>query len=99
MNYDVSNYTDVHPIFGTLGDIDKLLEMAHNRDIKVILDFVPNHTSNQHPWFTESRSSRDNPKHDWYIWRDPAPNGEPPNNWLGRFDGKSGWTWEAQRGQ
>ncbi len=97
--YDVSNYTDVHPIFGTLVDIDALLEMAHNRDIKVILDFVPNHTSNQHPWFMESRSSRDNPKHDWYIWRDPAPDGEPPNNWLGRFDGKSGWTWEAQRGQ
>ena len=71
--YDVADYCDVHPIFGTLADFDRLLAEAHARGLKLILDFVPNHTSDQHPWFLESRSSRDNPKRDWYIWRDPAP--------------------------
>jgi alpha-glucosidase len=78
--YDISNYTDVHPLFGRLSDLDTLLEQAHQRDLKVILDFVPNHTSDEHPWFQESRSNRTNEKRDWYIWRDPAPDGGPPNN-------------------
>ncbi|GLS04619.1 alpha-amylase [Chitiniphilus shinanonensis] len=96
--YDVSNYTDIHPLFGTLDDFDALLAEAHARGMRLILDFVPNHTSDQHPWFAESRASRDNPKHDWYIWRDPAPDGGPPNNWLSSFGG-SGWQYDAARGQ
>ena len=86
--YDVSDYCDIDPLFGTLADFDRLLAAAHARGLKVILDFVPNHTSDQHPWFLESRSSRDNPKRDWYIWRDPAPDGGPPNNWLSIFGGR-----------
>ncbi len=96
--YDVSNYTDIHPIFGTLEDFDLLLREAHSRGLKVILDFVPNHTSDQHPWFLESRSSRDNPKRDWYIWHDPGPDGGPPNNWLSNFGGP-GWTLDEHTGQ
>jgi alpha-glucosidase len=92
--YDISDYCNIDPVFGTLGDMDRLISEAHRRNIKVILDYVPGHTSNQHPWFRESRSSRDNPKRDWYIWRDPAPNGAPPNNWLSHFDGKSAWAWD-----
>lgn len=92
--YDVSNYRDVHPMFGTLDDLDALIEAAHQRDLKILLDFVPSHTSDQHPWFIEARSSRDNPKRDWYIWKDPGPNGEPPTNWLSRFDGESAWEWD-----
>jgi alpha-glucosidase len=92
--YDISNYTDVHPLFGSLSDFDKLIAEAHRRDMKVILDFVPNHTSDQHPWFAESRKSKDSPKRDWYIWRDPAPGGGPPNNWLSNFGG-SAWTFDA----
>ncbi len=91
--YDVSNYTDIDPMFGQLADMDALLEAAHARGLRVMLDLVPNHSSDQHPWFIESRSSRDNPKHDWYIWRDS------PNNWLCRFDGKSAWQWDETRGQ
>ena len=79
--YDVSDYRDVDPIFGDLADLKALIAEAHERGMKVILDYVPNHTSDQHPWFQESRSSRDDPKRDWYIWRDPAPDGGPPNNW------------------
>jgi alpha-glucosidase len=75
--YDVSDYCDVDPLFGTLADFDELVREAHARDLKVILDYVPNHTSNEHPWFLESRSARDNPKRDWYLWRDPAPDGGP----------------------
>jgi alpha-glucosidase len=96
--YDVADYVDVHPMFGTLEDFDRLLAAAHARDLKVILDFVPNHTSDQHPWFVESRSSRDNPKRDWYIWRDPAPGGGPPTNWLSCFGG-SGWELDETTGQ
>ena len=88
--YDVSDYTGIHPLFGTLEDFDLLIREAHAHKIKLVLDFVPNHTSDQHPWFIESRSSRDNPKRDWYIWRDPAPSGGPPNNWLSNFGG-SAW--------
>jgi alpha-glucosidase len=97
--YDVSDYTDIHPLFGTLDDMDALIEAAHGRGLKIILDFVPNHTSDQHPWFQESKASRENPKRDWYIWRDPAPDGGPPNNWLSRFDGESAWEWDEMSGQ
>jgi len=96
--YDVSNYTDIYPPFGNLDDFDHLLEEAHKRDIRVILDLVPNHTSNHHPWFLDSRSSRDNPKRDWYIWRDPQPDGSPPNNWLSYFGGAA-WTLDEKTGQ
>jgi alpha-glucosidase len=96
--YDVADYTGIHPLFGTLDDFDRLLGEAHRRGLRVILDFVPNHSSDQHPWFRESRSSRDNPKRDWYIWRDPAPDGGPPNNWLSCFGG-SGWELDAATGQ
>lgn len=96
--YDVSDYCDVHPIFGTLADFDRLLAALHERGKKLILDLVPNHTSDEHSWFVESRSSRDNPKRDWYIWRDPAPDGGPPNNWLSFFGGPA-WTYDEQTGQ
>jgi alpha-glucosidase len=96
--YDISDYCGVGAIFGTLADFDRLLAEAHARGLKVILDFVPNHTSEQHPWFLESRSSRSNPKREWYIWRDPAPDGGPPNNWLANFGG-SGWEFDAGTGQ
>jgi alpha-glucosidase len=96
--YDVSDYTGIHPLFGTLADFDRLLEEAHARELKVILDFVPNHSSDQHAWFRESRSSRDNPKRDWYIWRDAAPGGGPPNNWLSCFGG-SAWELDPHTGQ
>ncbi len=96
--YDVSDYTDIHPIFGTLGQFDRLVAEAKNRGLKVILDFVPNHTSDQHPWFRESRASRTNPKRDWYIWRDPARGGGPPNNWLSNFGG-SAWELDPATGQ
>jgi len=96
--YDVTDYCDVDPIFGSIADVDRLLHDAHARGLKVILDFVPNHTSDQHPWFLESRASRTNPKRDWYIWRDPAPDGGPPNNWLANFGG-SGWEFDAATGQ
>ena len=83
--YDVCDYTDVDPLFGTLADFDDLLAGAHRRGMKVIIDWVPNHTSDQHPWFIESASSRDSAKRDWYVWRDPAPDGGPPNNWRSAF--------------
>ncbi|MEQ8462702.1 alpha-glucosidase [Coleofasciculus sp. E1-EBD-02] len=96
--YDVSDYRDICPTFGTLADFEMLLNEAHQRGIKVIMDLVINHTSNQHNWFIESSSSRDNPKSDWYLWQDPAPDGGVPNNWLSYFGG-SGWTFNQQRGQ
>jgi alpha-glucosidase len=96
--YDVADYTAIHPLFGTLADFDRLIREAHARDLKVILDFVPNHSSDQHPWFVESRSSRDNPKRDWYIWRDPGPDVGPPNNWLSAFGG-SAWEYDAHTEQ
>lgn len=97
--YDVSNYTDIHPMFGTLDDMNALIDAAHRQGLKVILDFVPNHTSDQHPWFLESRQSVQSAKRDWYIWRDPAPDGGPPTNWLSRFDGESAWEWDEKTGQ
>jgi alpha-glucosidase len=96
--YDVADYTDIHPMFGTLADFDRLVGEAHRRDLKVILDFVPNHTSDQHPWFVESRASRENAKRDWYIWRDPAQDGGPPNNWISNFGG-SAWEFDEATGQ
>jgi len=96
--YDVSDYTGIHPLFGTLEDFDLLIREAHAQKIKLVLDFVPNHTSDQHPWFIESRSSRDNPKRDWYIWRDPALGGGPPNNWLSNFGG-SAWEYDPKTEQ
>ena len=96
--YDVADYCSVDPRFGMLADFDDLLAQAHRRGLKILLDFVPNHTSDQHPWFIESRSSRDNPKRDWYIWHDPAPDGGPPNNWISDFSG-SAWEWDEVTGQ
>jgi alpha-glucosidase len=96
--YDISDYTDVDPIFGDLQDFDNLLREAHLRELKVIIDLVPNHTSDQHPWFLGSRSSRDNPKRDWYVWADPQPDGSPPNNWVSVFGGSS-WEWDETTGQ
>src|ERR1700694_1566644 len=96
--YDISNYFDVHPLFGTLEDLDTLIQQAHQCELKVILDFVPNHTSDEHPWFQQARSSRTSEKRDWYIWRDPAPNGGPPNNWMSYFGG-SAWHFDERSGQ
>jgi alpha-glucosidase len=96
--YDVSHYTDIDPVFGTLAEFDALLADVHARGMKLVLDYVPNHTSDQHPWFIESRSSRLSPKRDWYIWRDPAPGGGPPNNWRSNFGGGA-WEWDEKTGQ
>jgi alpha-glucosidase len=96
--YDVADYCGIHPLFGTMGDFERLVAEAHRRGLKIILDFVPNHSSDQHPWFTESRSSRTNPKRDWYIWRDPKPDGSPPNNWVSNFGG-SAWQFDEASGQ
>ena len=96
--YDVSDYCNIAPHFGSLADFDALIAEAHARGLRLILDFVPNHTSDQHPWFLESRASRDNPKRDWYIWRDPAPDGSPPTNWLSQFGGPA-WELDAHTGQ
>ena len=85
--YDVADYCGIDPLFGTMQDFDQLLEGIHSRGLKLILDLVPNHTSDQHPWFLESRSSRQNSKRDWYLWRDE------PNNWQSNFGG-SGWEWD-----
>jgi len=96
--YDVADHCDIDPMFGAMAQFERLLEDAHERGLKVILDYVPNHTSDRHAWFLESRASRDNPKRDWYIWRDPAPDGGPPNNWLSEFGG-SAWQWDDATGQ
>jgi alpha-glucosidase len=96
--YDVSNYTDIHPLFGTLAEFDRLLAQIKRRNMKLIMDYVPNHTSDQHAWFAESRSSRNNARRDWYLWRDAAPSGGPPNNWLSNFGG-SAWAWDPQTAQ
>lgn len=96
--YDVSNYRDIDPTFGTLDDFKELIAKAHERGVAVMLDFVPNHSSDQHPWFIESRSSRDNPKRDYYTWADPKPDGSPPNNWISIFGG-SAWEFDKASGQ
>ncbi len=96
--YDVSDYCDVDPMFGTLSDFDALVGRAHELGLKVMIDLVLSHTSDQHPWFKESRASRDNPKSDWFVWADPNPDGTPPNNWLSIFGG-SAWQWDGRREQ
>lgn len=96
--YDVADYCGIHPLFGTMADFDELLEALHARGIRLVLDFVPNHTSSEHPWFKEARASRDNPKRDWYYWHDPAPDGGPPNNWLSNAGGPA-WTFDERTGQ
>jgi alpha-glucosidase len=96
--YDISNYTDIHPLFGTLDDFRILVHEVHKRGMKLIVDLVPNHTSNQHPWFLESKSSRTNPKRNWYIWKDAKPDGTVPNNWLAAFGG-SAWEWDEHTQQ
>jgi alpha-glucosidase len=98
--YDVADYTGVDPLFGTLDDFDELVAAAHARGIRVVVDLVPNHTSDQHPWFLESRSSRDNPKRDWYVWADAKPDGSPPNNWISSFSTSGrAWTFDERTGQ
>ncbi|MEL7536582.1 MAG: alpha-amylase family glycosyl hydrolase [Pseudomonadota bacterium] len=96
--YDVSDYLDVDPIFGTLADFDELVRRAHELDLKVVIDQVYSHTSDEHAWFQESRQSRDNPKADWYVWADAKEDGSPPTNWLSVFGGPA-WTWDARREQ
>lgn len=96
--YDVSDYCGIHPMFGSMKDFDELLARVHEKGMKLILDFVPNHTSDEHSWFLESRSSRDNPKRDWYIWKDPKPDGSAPNNWLSNFGGPA-WTLDKRTNQ
>jgi alpha-glucosidase len=96
--YDVSDYCDIGPEFGALADFDRLVEDARSRGIRILLDLVPNHTSDRHPWFLDARRSRDSAKRDWYLWRDPAPDGGPPNNWVSVFGG-SPWEWDAKTGQ
>jgi len=96
--YDVADYESIDPVFGDLHDFDRLLEKAHLHKIRVVMDLVLNHTSHLHPWFVESRSSRNNPKRDWYLWRDPGPRGGPPNNWQSIFGGKA-WEFDKHTGQ
>jgi alpha-glucosidase len=96
--YDIADYCDVDPMFGTLKDFDRLVARAHALGLKVIIDQVYSHTSDKHAWFAESRSSRTNPKADWYVWADPKADGSPPNNWQSVFHGPA-WTWDARRGQ
>jgi oligo-1,6-glucosidase/alpha-glucosidase len=96
--YDIAEYCDIDPVFGDLAAFDRLLAAAHAHGLKLLLDFVPNHSSDRHPWFQASRSSRGDPKRDWYIWRDPSPEGGPPNNWISDFGG-SAWEWDEATGQ
>ncbi|WP_395447641.1 alpha-glucosidase family protein [Aminobacter sp. UC22_36] len=98
MGYDVSDYCDVDPMFGTLADFDVLISEAHRLGLKIIIDQVLSHSSDKHPWFVESRASRDNPKADWYVWAQPKPDGTAPNNWLSIFGGP-GWEWDSTRKQ
>ena len=98
--YDVSDYCDVDPLFGTLADFDALLEEAHALGLKVIIDWVPNHTSDQHPWFVDAVSGRSSHRRHWYVWRDPGPDGGPPNNWVAAFDlSAPAWTFDPASGQ
>jgi alpha-glucosidase len=96
--YDISDYTDIDPVFGTLAEFDALVGDAHRRGLKVLLDYVPNHSSDRHPWFIDARSSRHSAKRHWYIWRDGAAGGGPPNNWRSNFGG-SAWQWDEATGQ
>lgn len=96
--YDISDYRDIDPMFGCMDDFDQLLALCKSRGIKLIIDQVLSHTSNQHPWFLESRENKTNPKQDWYVWADPKPDGTAPNNWLSIFGGCA-WQWEPRREQ
>ncbi len=96
--YDVSDFRGIDPVFGSMADFDRLLAATHRLGLRLIMDLVPNHTSDRHPWFLESRSSRNSPLRNWYIWRDPGPGGGPPNNWISYFGGPS-WTLDEQTGQ
>jgi alpha-glucosidase len=96
--YDISDYCDVDPLFGSLADFDAMVAKAHSLGLKIMIDQVMAHTADAHPWFAESRSSRDNPKADWYVWADAAPDGNPPNNWMSVFGG-SAWQWDTRRKQ
>ena len=97
--YDVADYTDVQSVFGGMDALDSLFEAAERRGIGVVIDLVPNHTSDRHPWFQESRTSRDSPRRDWYVWADPKPDGSPPNNWRSAFGGGPAWTLDGATGQ
>ncbi|MEV0223924.1 alpha-amylase family glycosyl hydrolase [Streptomyces sp. NPDC050704] len=97
--YDISDHRAVDPLFGDLDDVRRLLEEAHRRNLRVLVDYVPNHTSSDHPWFRESAEGRDSARRDWYVWRDPAPGGGPPNNWLSVFGGGPAWTFDERSGQ
>ena len=97
--YDVADYCDVDPIFGNLQKFDALLAAAHERGLRVMIDWVPAHTSSEHPWFLEARSSRENPKRNWYVWKDPGPEGELPNNWVAAFTHGPTWTLDEATGQ
>ncbi|MDB5452365.1 MAG: alpha-amylase [Caulobacteraceae bacterium] len=96
--YDVADHTAIDPLFGDMATFETLVAQAHARGLKVILDYIPNHTSDQHPWFQASRADRGHPQRDWYVWRDGAPDGGPPNNWRGEFGGPA-WTWDEASGQ
>jgi alpha-glucosidase len=96
--YDVADYVGIDPLFGTMADFDRMVAALHARGIRLILDFVPNHSSDQHPWFQEARASRGSPRRDWYIWRDPGPGGGPPNNWVSQAGG-SAWEFDPVSGQ
>jgi alpha-glucosidase len=96
--YDVTDYTGIDPLFGDLSVFDQVIVEAHRRHLRVILDFIPNHTSDQHPWFLASRSSREDAKRDWYLWANPKADGSPPNNWLSHWGG-SAWEWDAVTAQ
>ncbi len=96
--YDITDHCDVDPLFGTMADLDELIATAHDLGLRIVLDFVPNHTSDQHHWFIESRSSRDHPRRNWYVWSDPAPEGGPPTNWRSEFGGPA-WTLDEPTGQ
>jgi alpha-glucosidase len=97
--YDVADYTEVQPAFGGLPALDELVANAEARDMRVIVDIVPNHTSDKHPWFEEARSARESPRRDWYVWADPKPDGSPPNNWRSTFGGGSAWMLDDRTGQ
>jgi alpha-glucosidase len=97
--YDVADYCDVDPVFGDLADVDRLVRELHDRGMRLLLDWVPNHSSCRHPWFVDSRSSRDSVRRNWYVWRDPLPDGSPPTNWRSRFKDVSAWTFDQRTGQ
>src|SRR5881227_3884350 len=97
--YDVADYTDVQPVLGGMAALDELVAKAGERGIRVIIDLVPNHTSDRHRWFEEERASRASPRRDWYVWADPKPDGSPPNNWRSTFGGNSAWTLDERTGQ